>query len=242
MVVTGLGATGSTEQQVNCDGLRIFIVHPNELVRCGLMAMMSGLDGVDRVEDFAEPDAALRRLDSTAVDVLVIPCVNAGGFSRLSAVGRDRCVKTLSLMEGSEDQHFATASEISADGFLMAAELTAESLDDTLTRLHRGEMPIPDPLARWMLDRLRGGRQRHRPSQPYMLTPRERQTLELLAQGLSNKQIAKRLNISQHGAKRHVANVIAKLNCPNRTLAVALGLREGLIEQPKDQRGGTEQV
>ena len=54
------------------------------------------------------------------------------------------------------------------------------------------------------------------------MTPRESETLNLLSKGLSNKQIARSLHISQHGAKRHVANVIAKLNCPNRTLAVAL--------------------
>ena len=56
-----------------------------------------------------------------------------------------------------------------------------------------------------------------------------RQALVLLAKGMSNKQIARRLNISEHGAKRHVANVLAKLNCPNRTLAVALALRHGLV-------------
>lgn len=204
--------------------------------------MMNSLAGVDRVDDFADPDTALRGLVSTTVDVLVIPCVNSAGYSRLCGVGRDRRVKTLSLMEGSEEQQFATASEICVDGFIMADELTAESLEETLTRLSRGEMSIPDQLARWMLERLRGGGQRHRPGHPYMLTPRERQTLELLAQGLSNKQIAKCLKISQHGAKRHVANVIAKLNCPNRTLAVALGLREGLIEEPQDDHDGMDRA
>ena len=93
-------------------------------------------------------------------------------------------------------------------------------------------MLLPAPLARWMLQRLRAGDSDKRPSRAYLLTPREHQTLCLLAQGMSNKQIASALHISQHGAKRHVANVIAKLNCPNRTLAVVLALREGIIEEP----------
>ena len=69
------------------------------------------------------------------------------------------------------------------------------------------------------------------------LREREEQVLALIEQGLSNKQIAKCLSISQHGAKRHVANVFAKLNCPNRTLAVALALRDGIIEDPQAPAG-----
>ncbi len=64
------------------------------------------------------------------------------------------------------------------------------------------------------------------------LTRREREVLQALSEGLSNKQIARRMAISEHGAKRHVANIMAKLNCPNRTLAVSKALREGLCPPP----------
>ncbi|MCY0931861.1 helix-turn-helix transcriptional regulator [Streptomyces sp. H27-H1] len=57
------------------------------------------------------------------------------------------------------------------------------------------------------------------------LTPRERETPHLLVEGLSNKLIARRLRISEHGAKRLVANVLAKMNCPNRTQAARDQLR-----------------
>jgi DNA-binding CsgD family transcriptional regulator len=60
------------------------------------------------------------------------------------------------------------------------------------------------------------------------LTPRERQVLDLLVEGFSDKQIAHRLRISQHGVKRLVSNVLAKLNCPNRTQAVAVALTAGI--------------
>jgi DNA-binding NarL/FixJ family response regulator len=61
------------------------------------------------------------------------------------------------------------------------------------------------------------------------LTPREREVLELLGQGLSNRRIARRLAISEHTAKFHVASVLAKLGVASRTEAVTLGLRRGLI-------------
>ncbi|MEM8808576.1 MAG: response regulator transcription factor [Cyanobacteria bacterium P01_G01_bin.38] len=61
------------------------------------------------------------------------------------------------------------------------------------------------------------------------LTPREIEVLDQLAQGLSNKAIAKRLNISEHTVKFHISALFSKLNATSRTEAVALGLRQGLI-------------
>ena len=64
-------------------------------------------------------------------------------------------------------------------------------------------------------------------SQP--LTPREVEVLEMLAEGLGNKTIAKRLNISEHTVKFHVGSIFSKLNASSRTEAVAIGARQGLI-------------
>jgi DNA-binding NarL/FixJ family response regulator len=61
------------------------------------------------------------------------------------------------------------------------------------------------------------------------LTPREREVLELLGHGLSNRQIAERLDISEHTAKFHVASVSGKLGASSRTEAVSRGVRRGLI-------------
>ncbi|MCF6522536.1 response regulator transcription factor [Streptomyces sp. JJ36] len=125
-----------------------------------------------------------------------------------------------------------------ADGFLLVEEITSQSLEDSLLRLARGDMPVPALLSRWMLGRLRNGVPT-RPERPFFLTARELETLLLLGRGYSNKQIARSLQISQHGAKRHVANVLAKLNCPNRTLAVALALRHGIIDAVDDEAAVT---
>jgi DNA-binding CsgD family transcriptional regulator len=61
------------------------------------------------------------------------------------------------------------------------------------------------------------------------LTPREREVLDMLAEGLSNKEIAWRMKISGHTVKFHVASIFAKLNVSTRTEAVAQGIRKGLI-------------
>lgn len=217
------------------EGLRIFVVHPHEMVRRGLKAMMSELDTVGWTWAFRDAGAAQRRLGLARTDVVICPCDVTDGVRELVAACRENQVLVLSLIETPDEQHLAVASEMPADGFLLTTDITAESLEDALARLLRGEMPLPASLSRWLLGRLRN-RSAGRAERPYFLTSRELETLQLLAQGFSNKQIARALGISQHGAKRHVANVIAKLNCPNRTLAVALALREGLIDEPADAR------
>jgi len=62
------------------------------------------------------------------------------------------------------------------------------------------------------------------------LTPREMETLEMLAEGLSNKQIAARLSISEHTAKFHVNSILGKLDAATRTEAVMRGIRTGLLK------------
>jgi two-component system nitrate/nitrite response regulator NarL len=63
-----------------------------------------------------------------------------------------------------------------------------------------------------------------------VLTQRELQVLALLVKGYSNRQIAPRVALSEHGVKRHVANILAKLNCANRVQAAAFALKQGILE------------
>lgn len=114
------------------------------------------------------------------------------------------------------------------DGVVSFDGLTTSVLDAVLQRVIAGEMPMPPELARRLIvasrDRLyrSGGR-------TVTLTAREQETLSLLAQGFSNKQIAKALGISGHGVKRLVGAVLMKLGAPNRTTAVITAINEGLV-------------
>jgi DNA-binding NarL/FixJ family response regulator len=123
---------------------------------------------------------------------------------------------------------FGTAEAVSAlavspsIGFLLPDDL-GDPFPAIVRAALAGTLPIPPALARELLVRSTQSRPR-----PPRLTPRETQVLTLLTQGLSNRQIARRLGVSEHGAKRHVASILGKLNCPNRTGAVALALSQGL--------------
>src|SRR5204862_5699470 len=104
-------------------------------------------------------------------------------------------------------------------GFLSTTDLGPSALSDALAQIADGEVPMPPRMVHSLLALARQslGATRTLPR----MTQREQEALVLLVEGLSNKQIGRRLGISDHGAKRLVANIMAKLNCPNRTLAVA---------------------
>ncbi|THA23570.1 response regulator transcription factor [Streptomyces sp. RKND-216] len=217
-------------------GLRVSVVHPHEMVRRGLESMMQEKDFATQVTAFEDPGSAEVRMNLPGTDVVICPCDLTPEVMELVAATREQQGKTLALLESGDEQQLAVATEMPADGFLLVDEITAQSLEDSLRRLVGGDMPVPALLSKWMLGRIRSGVPA-RSVRPFFLTAREQETLQLLAEGYSNKQIARSLQISQHGAKRHVANVLAKLNCPNRTLAVALALREGIVDDPSDEEG-----
>lgn len=203
----------------------------NEMIRYGLTAMLDALPSVRDVHQCAGLGRGLECVRVCPIDVLIVSCVDEDEeeLRLLSEEAAARGVKVLYLLDQADQRRLMQTPQ-SPDGFLLQTELTQRVLANALERLAEGEMPMPSTLARALVSQAR--RRRPEPlSRPVLLTPREQQALLLLSEGLSNKQIARRLNISEHGAKRHVANVLAKLNCPNRTLAVALAIKEGLLTE-----------
>jgi DNA-binding NarL/FixJ family response regulator len=137
----------------------------------------------------------------------------------------------LILIRSADPANLAQATRLQAQGFLMEDEISFRSLESALMDVLDGELPMPAALAGELLNQARSG-SRPVDRRPLLLTNREAEVLGLLIDGLSNKQIARKLGISPHGAKRHVANVLMKLNCPNRTMAVARAITEGLTGRP----------
>jgi two-component system, NarL family, nitrate/nitrite response regulator NarL len=203
------------------DATRVLVLHPNEVIRRGLGSMLGMLPGIVDVTSYEDAAMAPAPAGTRSADILIVSPEFVNHESRGS--------KILLMLRDHEIDAVVHASAASADGFLLESELTTAALGETLSRVLRDEVPMPTFLARELLTHLRT--QETKPvHRPFLLTQREIQTLSLLVEGLSNKQIARRLGVSENGAKRHVANVLAKMNCPNRTVAVALVVREGLLD------------
>jgi DNA-binding NarL/FixJ family response regulator len=199
------------------------------MVRRGICAMLQAIPEVAQIHACADLDETAGLVASQQVNVLIISAQSPlCALEKMLAVCDENDVRMVVLLHSLEEENTSALGELAVDGFLLEEEVTEHSLQQGLAGLASGQMAMPGRLARTLLAHIRTAR-RTQSERTFLLTPREQQALVLLADGMSNKQIARRLNISEHGAKRHVANVMAKLNCPNRTLAVALAMRYGLL-------------
>ncbi|MCZ4101610.1 response regulator transcription factor [Streptomyces sp. So13.3] len=216
------------DDMARCSHLKLLVALDNDVVRWGLCSMLDALPTVHQTTGCGTHREALNLLQQSPQDVVVASSALNGDLAQLSTQVHAAGGKLLLLLSNAGDEAMIQAAAQYADGFLLETGLTPEVLQDALSRLLRGEMPMPTALARELLSMVR---RRDKAPRGLFLTPREQEALALLVDGYSNKQIARRLNISEHGAKRHVANVLAKLNCSNRTLAVAMALRDGLVPQ-----------
>lgn len=208
----------------------VVLCHHDEVTRIGLHTMFAGRHEVRSVACASDVADLVSKITEFRPHVAVLPVKLVSKWGERLHEAAVRCdTKVLLLLRTSDRLTAVRASRIAVDGFLLENGITEQYLAKALQALRQGEMPMPPSLVRELLadDGLGSHGERL-----HQLTPREHDTLVLLSDGLSNKQIARRLGISEHGAKRHVANVLAKLNCPNRTLAAALAIRSGLVPRP----------
>jgi|SRR4051812_19047445 two-component system nitrate/nitrite response regulator NarL len=199
-------------------GTDVVVAIGNDVLRFGIERMLQA-NGIETTNPDAFGDAGDAGPDSAILIVLLAESDEES--VRALRIAEERGTRILVVVderEAAELSRMSRLSGIRGAGFLTLGDLNGPALCDALARIAEGELPMSEGLARDLLTLTPRPR----------LTPREHEALLLLVDGLSNKQIARRLGVSEHGAKRLVANILSKMDCPNRTLAVAKALREGV--------------
>lgn len=205
----------------------VLVAIENDLTRYGIASMLGQVATVGEIWTCRSEEQAMIPLGQHRPDILICQGGTPGALSLVQAAKR-YATQILLLLEDLDLTMVEETTLVTADGFLLQDKATVEMLRAAMDRLASDELLLPSELARSLMMRARGGTP-SRTVPAICLTPREQEVLGLLSQGLSNKQIARRLTISEHGVKRHVTSLLAKLNAPNRTLAVAVALQQGLI-------------
>ncbi|MFF1379800.1 response regulator transcription factor [Streptomyces sp. NPDC058308] len=200
----------------------------NGFLQLGLRAVLSTTPLVREARHCGDWSEVEDSLGADKVDVLFLHEKDYSPTRGVLADVPHRRPKVLLLLSGTAVSEEILAGPSVPDGFLVESELTATAVEDALQRMVAGEVPMPTSVTRALLHRVREPEQRRR-QRDVSLTGRENDVLPLLAQGLSNKQIARRLGISSHGVKRIVASLLLKLGAPNRTAAVVTAMQNGLI-------------
>jgi two-component system, NarL family, nitrate/nitrite response regulator NarL len=225
------GATGSIRSTASgmdhAAGWTAAVLACNEVLRRGVDGLLRSVPEVAAVREYADPEQVNHWLSQDRPDVVVVAAADTPWLPTVRVLSETE-VSILVLVDQTSINELPNYASPRSGGFLWQPALTSTALRDAMLRCQRGEVPVPPELVRALIGR--DSQQRHR-ARPAGLTDRERQVVSLLVRGMSNKQIAKRLSISSHGAKRLVASVMLKLDAPNRTLAAVTAIREGLVDE-----------
>jgi DNA-binding NarL/FixJ family response regulator len=201
--------------------LRVLIVSLDRLSRAGLAAELDLQPGLTVVGQVSGDEDSFLPLDVYGPDVIVwdVSWETAAASRNLGRLPDD-LPPLLAL--AATGQQAAQARSAGAQAFLNRSA-TPEALAAALTALSHG-LQVTDPSLARVSDAAAPEN-----STPTSLTPRENDVLRLLAEGLPNKGVASRLEVSEHTVKFHVNSIMGKLNAQSRTEAVALATRLGLL-------------
>ena len=208
-------------QKLNSGIIRILIVDDHPVVCSGLTSMLSAQTGIEVVGSAASGEEALAIVQRDRPDIMLLDLRMPGmdGIGVLKALGRmEHATRVVVLTSFEKEEDIYRAIRAGAQGYLLK-DTTESEMVAAISVVHSGKRYIPRHIAARLADRLMRSD----------LTARELQTLELLAQGSTNKQIAGSLNISDNTVRHHVNNIMEKLQVTDRTEAVATALRNGVL-------------
>ena len=209
--------------------IRVLIADDHAVVREGLRGFLGLQDGIEVVGEAADGEEALAAAQRLEPDVILMDLV----MPKLDGVGAMRRLRqklprrrVIVLTSFAEDDRLLPAIQAGAAGYLLK-NVQPKELARAVRAAHNGEALLDPSVAARLVEAI---------AQPpgeeprEQLTPREREVLELIGRGLSNKRIALELGVSEKTVKTHVGHLLAKLGVTDRTQAALHAVRAGLVD------------
>jgi DNA-binding NarL/FixJ family response regulator len=206
--------------------IRVVVVDDQQIVREGFGALLETQPDIEVVGTAADGAEALRVCAEQAPDVVLMD-VRMPVMDGIEATRR-LTSKVLVLTTFDLDEYVYDALIAGASGFLLK-DVPAERLFDAVRVIAAGEALLAPSITRRLIGEFARQRPRPRPEALRELTPRETDVLRLIAEGLSNAEIAARLVVSDETVKTHVSRVLFKLDLRDRTQAVITAYESGLV-------------
>ncbi|MGV9315683.1 response regulator [Streptomyces sp. NPDC003691] len=236
--------------------IRVVVADDQELVRSGFAMILDAQPDIEVVAEAGDGAAAVAAVRERGGDVALLDVRMPGtdGTAACREIVAGTGCRVVMLTTFDSDEYVYEALHAGASGFLLK-DVRRDDLVHAVRVVHAGDALLAPPVARRLVEaytrppeRPAPGPDPEPPGSPgspsgsplSVLTARERETLLLLARGLSNAEIARRLVVSDHTVKTHVGNVLAKLGLRDRVQAVIRAYESGLVRagEPDVSAGG----
>ncbi|WP_186626810.1 response regulator transcription factor [Rhodococcus sp. BP22] len=215
--------------------ITVFIADDQAMVRQGFGALLTAQPDISVVGDADNGATAVTEVERLRPDVVLMdvrmPQMNGLEAARAILRGsHDPPVRVLMLTTFDIDDYVYEALTIGASGFMLK-DAPAEELIRGVRVVAAGQALLAPSVTRRLIADVtkRRGSLRSQPAKLAVLTPREREVLELIAQGLSNVEIAEALFVAEQTVKTHVGKVLGKLHLRDRAQAVVLAYETGVV-------------
>ena len=215
--------------------IRVLIADDQELVRTGLRLVLQSYEDIDVVAEAADGRQAWElaeklRPDVVLMDIRMPRMDGIEATARLSAADLDPTPRVLMLTTFDLDEYVFGALRAGAAGFVLK-DASRERLVDAIRVVSVGEALLSPSITRRLIEEFARRTDPLGPPDAVIatLTPREREALGLVARGLSNVEIARRLYVTEATVKSHVSSVLAKLGLRDRVQAVVFAYENGLV-------------
>jgi two-component system, NarL family, response regulator LiaR len=220
--------------------IRVLIADDHAIVRKGIRAVLALEPDIVIVGEASDGRQTVEQAEALRPDIvlmdLVMPVMDGLEAIRQIAA-KSPNVRVLVLTSFATDDKVFPAIKAGALGYLLK-DSDSEELVQSIRQVYRGESSLHPTIARMLLKELNRGAEPPPASIP--LTEREVEVARLLAQGLTNREIAGRLVVSEATVHTHVSNILSKLHLATRTQAALYALREGIASLDDGNRVAEE--
>jgi DNA-binding NarL/FixJ family response regulator len=212
--------------------VRVLLIDDHDLLRRGIRTMLESEGDIEVVGEADDGSKALQLVEETFPDVVIIDVLMPlkDGIAATHEIKESHPSVGVVVLSGHDERQFIfDALKAGASGYLLkTAEL--EEVIDTVRSVAGGQAKIDPELASQVLAEFQAYQHGDESDVFQPLTPREKEILRLMSEGLPNKAIASRLSISERTVTTHVANIYTKLQVNNRVSAIQEAMRRRILD------------